>query len=335
MRLYKYSLLLSLCILLWTHLPAYSGKRAGCFLDLGVDPRAIALGEAFGARTDGATSFGYNPSGVSFLEGREAFAMYASLFGLSQSQGYYHVLAYGQSIGPGVALAVGWVRLGVDDIPEYPELEGRNAIDRQREALKGPIGHFSDREDAYYFSFAKNNRFRIDLGWQYFVVPIEIPIGISLKVIRYSLEDHSAQGLGIDCGAMLKLSANDLFDREGLGPIVLGLAFQDIANTDINWDTKHRDTIRYNVRSSVSYGQPFSSRQMHIVLSIQADTRDGSRKKVGLEWLWKESLAFRVGYNGRTSTGGLGLRLGPFRVDYALMLHELGGIHRVGAGVTF
>jgi hypothetical protein len=116
---------------------------------------------------------------------------------------------------------------------------------------------------------------------------------------------------------------------------MLGVTFQDVTNTDINWDTGHRDTIRHSVRSGIGYSQPFPSRQMLVVLSLEADSRSPHREMAGLEWRWRERLALRVGYDGRGGTAGLGLSLGPFRVDYALVAHELGENHRVGIAAGF
>lgn len=260
--------------------------------------------------------------------------MYAPLYGSSDPQGTYHVLAYGQPI-PGVGvLGLGWLRLGVEGIPRYPELERMHVLDRQREASQGPTGYFSDREDVYYFSFARNHRLELDLKWQSFIVArVEIPIGVTLKLLRYDLAGLSAQGVGMDVGAVLRVSPADVLQREGASTLAVGLALKDVTRTDIKWDSGQRDTIPHGLCCGLAYIHRLRSRQMMVAVSLEADTRAGRRGRAGLEWQWRQALALRVGHDGRSGTAGLGLGWGPFRVDYALVPHELGLSHRIGAAV--
>ena len=90
---------------------------------------------------------------------------------------------------------------------------------------------FNDAEDAFIFTFAKMNHFDLDLGWQYFVLPMRIPLGLNLKYIRQSLGDATASGMGIDLGAQIGFGLDRLLDLEALGDFAAGLNLQNVGKT--------------------------------------------------------------------------------------------------------
>jgi len=338
----KKILLSALMLLLCTSVASGATRGAGAFLKIGVGARAVGIGGAFTAVSDDGTAFYWNPAGLSLVRKREISAMYSALFGVSPPLAGYHSVSFLQPLATGEAsVSLGWIRLSIDDIPRYPELQGgrEGGPSRWRDpGLQGdgvPSGHFSDREDAFYFSFAKMNRFNLDLGWQYFVLPLEIPIGLNLKYIRYQLGGSSAQGIGLDLGGMVRFGADDMFDVEYLGDVSVGVSVQDVANTAIIWDTKHQDEIPYNFRMGIAYIQPIPPAGGRLILSWERDAGIGKRKRIGAEYVYRNTLALRGGYNGSGLTAGVGLAFRSFRFDYAILSHELGAIHRLSGAVRF
>ncbi len=335
-------LALILISFLYFHVASAATREAGAFLKIGVGARAMGIGGAFTAVSDDGTAFYWNPAGISLVRDRELSAMYSTLFGISDPLASYHSVSILQPLATGEAsVSLGWLRLSVDDIPLYPELPGGREGGPSRWRDPGLQGdgrtdsYFTDREDALFFSFSKMNRFNLDLGWQYFVLPLEFPVGFNLKYIRYMLDGSSAQGIGLDLGGMVRFGANDMFDVEYLGDVSFGFSVHDVANTAIIWDTKHQDEIPYNFRVGLAYIQPFPAIGGRLTVSWERDAGVGKRKRIGFEYVYRSVVALRGGYNGNGVSAGTGFAFRFFRFDYAILSHELGAIHRLSGAIRF
>jgi len=100
-------------------------RETGAFLKVGVGARAMGLGDAFTAVSDDGTAFYWNPAGLSLVRKRELSAMYSGLFGISEPLAGYHSVSILQPLAVGEAsVSLGWIRLSINDIPKYPELQG-------------------------------------------------------------------------------------------------------------------------------------------------------------------------------------------------------------------
>ena len=205
---------------------AFSARYVGEFLEIGAGARAVGMGGAFTAVADDPSAFYWNPSGLGYIEGLKFSGMYADLWGGLANYSVAGVVA----AVPGAVIGVNWIRLGVENIPRYPDYDNRFLFpygdslggvpfpyEDPREyivALHGePTGYFSDTESAIFLSFAKLNEFTLDLGWSYFNLPIQLPVGASLKIIQRSLDNASATGVGADLGAQIRVRTDDI-----LGP---------------------------------------------------------------------------------------------------------------------
>lgn len=318
-----------------------AGENAGAFLNIGVGARAMALGGAFSSSVDDGTAFYWNPAGLSLISKRELNMMYTSLFGFPNSLASYQSISYVQPLQQGAAISLGWIRLSSNDIPRFPELVGgdKNPGPRTKDKLLqgdgNPQGHFSDAEDALFFSFGKMSRYKLDLGWQYFVLPLEFPLGGSLKYIHYSLAGKTARGVGFDIGGGVRFAASDLFAKEYLGKVALALVFQNVANTAITWETRRQDVVPYKTKISISYLQPLTFWRSKVTLSWEKESKKHKKSQFGVEYTYKNGLSFRGGYNGESFSMGTGMIFRALRVDYALSSHELGSIHRINAAVRF
>lgn len=333
---------LLLSFILFSPQTGFATEEAGAFLSLGVGARAIGLGGAFSAMADDGTAFYWNPAGLARLSRPEVTMMYSSLFGLSDALANHHVLAYAHPLR-GIHFSAGWIRLGVDDIPRYPELVyGNDPKTRTRRAndvlLQGdgvPEGVFTDREDAVYLSFSKMNTIEVDMGWQYFAFPIYLPVGVSFKFLNYSMGEASGRGVGIDIGTMLLFGVDELLDNAALGKASFGLMVQDVANTAIIWKSKYQDTIRTNVKFGAAYDQPIPAFNSRATLLWEIESKYKGTHHVGLEYTYAERLAMRIGYDEARVSAGAGITFWRFRMDYALSNYDLGIIHRASASLRF
>lgn len=320
-------------ILLFLHTISWSARYAGEFLELGVGPRQIAMG---GAVTTGSQSdvFYWNPSLLSRIRHIEVRAMYVPLFdGLAS----YHVVGAAMPI-TGAAVGLHWVRLGVDDIPIWPDYSKLSIDERQRtirERRGQPVGVTTDREDALFFTFAKLNRFTAEFGWSYFSLPVEVPIGLNVKLIRMALYDKSANGIGLDGAIGLRFSLNDLFAQKHLGDISFTVVGNDFTRTGINWGNGVEDAIPVNLRYGIGYEQPIPLLKSDVTFDLNTEKKYEYYVNWGAELAYASKLFFRLGYRKESMHYGIGVSLWKVTVDYAFQKPELGNQHWIGVGFGF
>ncbi len=327
-------------------------KYAGSFLELGIGARAMAMGGAYVSVADDGSAFYWNPAGVSTLQRPELFGMYASLF---KSLERHHQIGFTKPLYGGAAFSLNWIRLSVTDIPRYDSknLES-NYSNRVNEAstsasnweelqelgivlTDAPLGYSSFTNDAFFLTLSKLYKIDVDFGWQYFVLPIEVPLGINVKFLRQSLFDKTSSGLGFDLGGMLKFGIDDLFDDNRLGKFSIGYALKDALNTKITWNTDSRQSskIPRNWYLGASYFQPLPNIHGQLLFSYALSSKYDRVNHFGLEYVYYGRLAIRFGLENQQFTAGVGLKVLFFNFDYAYRGHELGGSHRISTSVRF
>ena len=308
---------------------------AGEFLQVAVGARALGLGGAYCSLTQDGWGPYWNPAGSAYQERVELSLMHATLFDLAQ----HEYLNLALPLPNRATLSLSWIRLGVDDIPVFPD-PGRTSDGELRpveEWAIDPEEFFNDSEDAFIFTFAKMINVNLDLGWQYFVVPLKIPVGLNLKYIHQSLGDASATGMGVDLGAQLGFGMDRLLDFDPLGDFAAGLNLQNIGKTALSWDTetRHRDHIPFNLKFGFSYLQPLSAAGTEAIFAYDRDTVYGGKNHFGLEFAYRNLLALRIGAEGKELTMGAGLHIWQLNLDYAFISYSLGNIHRISGSVSF
>jgi hypothetical protein len=321
-------------------LPLAASRYANAFMEIGVGAKALSMGGAACSFTNDGTSFFWNPAGLAFVKRMQISGMVGNQFGsLTEPLGNYHFLGLTLPMSDKAVISANWIRLAVDGIPVYAELEGRSYFDRLHNPALRPSGEqegsINDIEDGLVFSFARNNLWNWDLGWMYHRVKVEIPFGINLKFIRQSIGSGSAFGIGMDAGAMIKLHLSDLFQEDHLGPLAFGITLQDLTRTSMNWNTKHQDPIPVNVKWGLSYIQPLPIENNFLSIVYDRDSRWGGRGHAGIEYAGFRVFSLRAGFDDRHFTAGAGIRFWSFAFDYAFLSHELDVLHRIGCSISF
>lgn len=316
--------------------PVFSGDYAAAFLDIGVGARALAMGGAFCSIADDGTAFYWNPAGMSAVRQRTLSGMYGQQFGsLQKPFGHFHHVGLVQPLTGNASIGLNWMRLSIDEIPEYPELRGDSYLDRlYQHALRPtgePTGYFSDVEDVFVFSFSKMLKQQFNMGWNYQDVRIDIPIGVNFKWIRQALYTYSATGMGLDLGAMIRIYFSDLMVNDEFGIFSFGMNFQDFTTTHIKWNTRHDDSVPYNIKWGVSYAQPLPFANHSILIAYDRDSRWQGDRHLGFSYTAFRHLDLRVGKHGKHLTGGAGLQIWRFGIDYAFITHELSDMHRISS----
>ena len=317
--------------------PARATRYAGEFLRIGVGARALGMGSAFAGLADDGTAAFWNPAGLATLSSHEVTAMHAEQFG---SIVKYDFLSYTMPVSapgqPKQALAVSFIRLGVDNIPDTRGLQildvnGNGKFDYPDDRLIVDESRFvfdSDNDVALLFSYARALGQRLSLGG-------------NLKVIRQWLGDSlRSNGFGLDVGALY------------VGPHgwSAGAKLTDATTTRILWNTGTNEFIAPSLRIGGAKTRSFRNRR-HLItaaLDIQvgfSDERLSSQAHLGavtfefhpgLEYWLERRVALRAGFEAQNFTAGAGFRYRKFGLDYAYLDHQdLDASHRVSALFSF
>jgi hypothetical protein len=176
--------------------------------------------------------------------------------------------------------------------------------------LNEPMGEFSEGDMAFVLSAAKSINPRFSLG-------------ANLKVVRQTIEEFDAAGVGFDLGLLY-----DITPSIRIGGSFLNLGGPDLTLREVD------ESYPVEFRSGVSIAL-FSGRGL---LSAEIDHLSGigSSFHGGTEFWVHPSMALRFGYAETSPSGGFSYRVADgMRFDYAATDHDLGVTHRVGLSYRF
>jgi hypothetical protein len=314
-----------------SQLYAYDHKYAAEFLNIGVGARAMAMGGAFCAVADDATSSYWNPAGLRLLKSREIGVMHSAQFA---NEVKYDYLVFGS---PAVAESFGasLIRMGIDDIPytenafhdwgldnigpgepgdspddDYDPLENPEGTegngqwdpyDSTQPELPGEgidesrIELKSDVEMALILSYAKDLR-------QGFA------IGANAKLVRQGIGDSNLLGLsgddsmfgfGFDIGVLYQVNP---WWRSGA-------CLHDAFGTLLIWNNGTRNVKTPTLTIGNAFMSPVMNRNVMALAAVDFDIRFEGREtasqfssgavsmdiRAGGEIAYREAVALRVG----------------------------------------
>ncbi|MBL7996646.1 UPF0164 family protein [bacterium] len=350
----KYRILYTLLLMVTMQAVAIAGdgtrRYANAFLEIPLGARAAGIGNAYVAVANDGTAFFWNPAGVALMHKREVTMMYANQF---DGLGQYNFVGYSHQLSSAYAFSIGWIRYNVGDIPETSALGGsyNDHGNPDYDFSQYFHGRFSYADHALFFSFARMNQIKLNLGWLYSEFPMQIPIGINFKVIQGGTsgisgkngvvtKDVNKSGIGVDLGTMIMFGISDLAESPNLGDFAMGLHIQDVTVTGVRYNavsssTRARDIVKPNLKFGMSYLHPVRTLKSNILFSYESNTRYGGDKHFGLEWDYMKTVALRLGRDDKLITYGAGIALWQIRLDYALSNHALGNVHRISAAYKF
>ena len=333
-------ILVILIVLVAADAQAQDVKYAGDFLQIPVGARALSMGGAYTAIANDESAFHWNPSGVSLVPDKLAGFMYSSEYGTPGSS-----LANFWQLGftfpmVNLTLAANWIRLSVGDLLHTPDLTNISVTDEReqmvREIFGGQPDYFSDNEDAFVLSIARDNKFTLDWGWLYYKQQIEVPIGVNFKIIHQGIGSFgSASGIGIDAGAMLRFSLAEFLQMPILGKISLGTSVTDIAGTRLNWSTQSTQIIPMEMNGGIAYAQPISVLHATATLSSDFTIAAPDKPRFGMDVTYEDNVSLRVGLNRGLFATGAGFNWQKkVDVNYSLSINDaLGPEHRLSFSV--
>ena len=251
------------------------------------------MGGAYVANADGSLGILWNPAGLSRMLQNQAHFETVDLFGESRMNAFSFALP-GRGF-PSVGISI--VTLNSGDFEKTNELNDN-------------LGTFSEGDMAIYLSASKalSPRFRL---------------GANFKLVRQSIEDFSAGGVGLDLGLMF-----DLSHSWRIGASALNIGGPNLTMSDVE------ESYPIDFRGGVAW----RGMDGRATITAEIDSRDGPGAVFltgGEVWV-VNMLALRAGYGNERVGGGLSVRVSHnMRVDYGARDNELGVLHRFGLVYDF
>ncbi len=333
-------LAITLTAIFATELHAQSVKYAGEFLQIPVGSRALSMGGAFVSIADDESAFHWNAAGVSLVPDRLVGLMYSAEYGTpGNSLADFYQLGFTYPLKD-MSLAFNWVRLSVGDLNHTPDLTNIAVTDERakmvEEIYSGAPDYFSDNEDAFVLSLARNNKFTVDWGWLYFKQQIEIPIGVNFKIIHQAIGSFgSSNGIGVDAGAMLRFSIAQFLQDSALGKISFGGSVTDIGGTGLAWSTQQTQIVPMHITGGISYSQPIPVINTNVMVASDFLLWERAQPHWGLEAVYDSVISLRAGLDQGEFTTGAGYDwMNKVDVNYSLAINDaLGPEHRLSFGI--
>jgi hypothetical protein len=299
-------------LIAWHTATAQTSRYAGDPLLLGAGARALGMGSAYVALSHDATAVYWNPAGLSQLPKREIHVQHAEQFGGSIN---HDLLAFGLPITNG-GIGVGLVRTGVDGITLTTLEDPTRPIGPDNRPIVTNVVGTTD----YIFRLAYGR-----------IINQKLHLGLGLKIIRRDLTVGVGNGFGLNLG-LTYLPAP---------AIRIGAMIRDITRTRIAFPNGITDRISPSLligiatERTVPKGLFTASVSAH--LNDQKSSGEESKSlQLGLEYLMKRRIAFRLGYKEGHFTAGTGLHHSNFAIDLAFLEHEqLDNTYRISATLFF
>ena len=300
-----------------------AGTTSAAFLRLGFGARATALGDAFTARADDASATYWNPAGMSLLPSRELLAehdLHIQDISINRLAFVQPLGASGSGARKAVGFSLSYLSLG--------GIEARTGNTAQPEGTFGA----SDFYGAASYSHPLGET---------------LTLGVTGKFIQQKIGADSASTYAADIGVLQRL-----------GRFQVGATL-----TNLGPPIKFIDRS-FPLPQALRGGVSFDAVPVPVRLSAEAEAlkgEPGAIYRMGMEYAAGKMLALRGGYlsgSGATRsaltggplgsssggglggfvgmTGGFGLRVGAYAVDYAFVPYgELGNSHKMSFSVRF
>jgi hypothetical protein len=297
--------------------PSHARARfAGEFLALGAGARALGMGSAFVAVSDDATAGVWNPAGLTRIRRREAHAQHAEQFGglVNHDQ-----VNFGATVQGAGSVGFSLLRVGVDNIPitllEHPD----RPIGPDNRPVR--VGSVSTSDYAVHLSYAR-------------VLRKGVAAGGSVKLIRRKTGSGTGFGYGLDAGVLWDAAPG----------LALGLAVRDLTQSRITYSSAATDRIAPTALVGAAYTWRSAALRGRLTGSLSAglgqdavSIEDGRRLNAGVEYVFREMVALRLGAEEGHFTAGGGVRFyGRFGVDVAFLSRsDLENSYRISATAQF
>jgi len=299
---------------------------AGEFLAIGAGARSLAMGGAYSALASDASGGYWNPAALAGLTDADVLLMHEEKFsGLLNYDLAAGAFAYGENTTVGLTV----LRLGIDGIKDsrlaLVDLNGNGELDPGEYLDNSRITYTNASDWAFLASYA--HRSSDDLSY-----------GVSVKLIRRSVAEFTATGIGFDAGVLYQPVAD----------LRLAAVVSDVTTTLVAWSTGHTELISPGIRTGAAYSLSLDDLRLTVTPAVECAIRFEGRgasaaasigpvsfdPSAGAELRYDDVVALRGGIDEiGHATLGAGLQIKRLFIDYAFTgfggTGELGASHRI------
>jgi len=272
-----------------------SGGSTGlAFLKFAAGSRASAMGEAFTAVADDAYATAWNPAGLNRMTTSQMVFTHTEW--LADIRHEFIAFAF-PAFGGGLGFSLITTNVG--------------GIERRTTASESPLGDVDANDVALGISFAKR------------ITPA-LEGGVTLKYLYEKIFVESSSGYAVDLGVNYR--------TEG-APFSVGLVVQNLGS--MNELSAESIKLPTTVRVGVQYllmTEP--ERTLRVAVDVVKTTDTDVHANVGAEFLFKQNIFLRAGYQSgfdhKSFSGGLGLIFHRYQLDYGFTPFDanFGDTHR-------
>ncbi len=308
----SYFSIFTICLLIpiFSLLFSAQAKYSGELFEFPGDARSVAMGGAGVSSTHEAATGFYNPALIGWSDQTSVTLAHREQFGGVVSA---DLAAANFQRVPGLAIQIGVVRRGVDNIPDtrsaLNDQDGDGQLDSNERLILENISYFNQREWGILLSVAR----KIQTGWHW---------GINAKIVGHWLARELGLGLGFDLGLW----------RSFKEPLSFGIMLQDVTTTQVYWSTGQWETTSPRITAGLRLNSKLPLVHWGITAEGELTTRlDGQRleysfelghfsilSRAGIELALNDNLRLRIGSATLYPfTLGVGLNFDAFSLDYA------------------
>ena len=283
----------------WAGSPGEAGVP---FLRFGVGARAAAMGEAYVAVAEDASSVFFNPGAMPAVLGTHitlAHNEYLEFFRFEQAA-ITHETEWG-------TFGFMFTGLFMDD------------MERRDDAPTEPLGTFGAYDIAAAIAYGR------------YIVP-NVAVGVSFKAIYERIDELSASGFAVDAG---------IYHVSRIPGVKLAAAVANLG-TPMKFESEEFALPRYGrIGGSYEREVPALDGRVMATLDVLFPNDDDVREHIGAEYSYRRMLSLRAGYkagyDSQNATFGMGVFWRDINFDYAFLpvSNDLGDSHRFGLGFSF
>ena len=294
--------LLLLAAMIFAAVPIHAQDGSGgtrSIFTVGAGSRAIGMGGAFVALGDDPSALYYNPAALRANRYFGVMVNHIQLYSGFSDASYdflglvYPTMSYG-SVG------IGFMTAGTGGIREFDDFS--------RE-----LGEISYRESQFILGYG------FDLPWEFFG---KYALGSNIKVLLQRVGDYSDTGTGLDVGFLFKPS--------GIEGLSIGANLQDIVGAETKL-VAVSDKVYRTMMFGAGYTRRFDNGSaLNLAVQYDMPEYDDSGVRAGAEFIFKNTLSVRVGFDSEQITAGVGLLWRGYQVDYGYFSRsEAGSSHPI------
>jgi hypothetical protein len=308
------------------------GSSGAIFEKIGVGARAAGMGGAFSALADDISALYWNPAGIARLKGINAGASYTAWYAGTTHNFIAGVLPISERYRFGISLIV------LDN----------GALSKATIQKDANAGTYNANDLAFGLTLAGAMTDRFSFG-------------ATIKYLRSSILDLSADGIGFDAGSLyqtdfyhlkISLALTNLGPDRNFQGNSLSIVAQD--NT-LNTTARGLDALlvtsnfslplsfRIGVGTDVFQGE-MEDQKLNVAFDFAAHSDGPETYNIGGEYIWNDMIALRAGYGFNQDQLGLGLGAGfkykaedfMGQIDYAInTTKNFGLINRLSISAAF